>query len=210
MTKSRYLTLTNWGAYEIESDGRDITAVHPFAKDPDPSPIGQSLRAVRKSRVQRPAIRESWYREGPGSNPDRRGHEAFVEVDWEVALDMVAAELDRVRSEFGNQAIFGGSYGWASAGRFHHALSQIHRFLNAIGGYTYSVDDYSIAAGHVITPHIFGFSFDEFREHQPHFGEIAENTQLMVSFGGLAVKNSQVSYGGQGRHMFTDRPRDLS
>ena len=205
MTKSRYLTLTNWGAYEIESDGRDITAVHPFAKDPDPSPIGQSLRAVRKSRVQRPAIRESWYREGPGSNPDRRGHEAFVEVDWEVALDMVAAELDRVRSEFGNQAIFGGSYGWASAGRFHHALSQIHRFLNAIGGYTYSVDDYSIAAGHVITPHIFGFSFDEFREHQPHFGEIAENTQLMVSFGGLAVKNSQVSYGGQGRHMFTAR-----
>jgi biotin/methionine sulfoxide reductase len=32
-------------------------------------------------------------------------------------------------------AIFGGSYGWGSAGRFHHPQSQLHRFLNCIGGY---------------------------------------------------------------------------
>lgn len=205
MTTTRHRTLTNWGAYEVETDGHDITAVHPFAKDPDPSPIGQSLKAVRKSRVERPAIRESWLRDGPGSGRELRGHEPFVEVEWDVALDLVAAELDRVRSIYGNQAIFGGSYGWASAGRFHHAQSQIHRFLNSIGGYTYSVDDYSIAAGHVITPHIFGFSFDDFMDEQPHFVEISENTELVVAFGGMPVKNSQVQYGGQGRHMLTSR-----
>ncbi|HSL24759.1 MAG TPA: molybdopterin-dependent oxidoreductase [Acidimicrobiia bacterium] len=204
-TTTRHGTLTNWGAYEIETDGRDITAVHPFAKDPNPSPIGQSLKAVRKSRVERPAIRESWYRSGPGSNPERRGHEPFVEVEWDVALDLVAAELDRVRTEYGNQAIFGGSYGWASAGRFHHAQSQIHRFLNSIGGYTYSVDDYSIAAGHVITPYVFGLSFDDYMGEQPHFLEIAENTELVVAFGGMPIKNSQVQYGGQGRHLLADR-----
>jgi biotin/methionine sulfoxide reductase len=203
MATTRHRTLTNWGAYEVETDGHDITAVHPFAKDPDPSPIGQSLKAVRKSRIARPAIRESWYRHGPGANPEGRGHERFVEVEWDVALDMLAGELDRVRKTYGNQAIFGGSYGWASAGRFHHAQSQVHRFLNTIGGYTSSVDDYSIAAGHVITPHIFGLSFDDFVDEQPNFGEIAEHTDLMVSFGGLAVKNSQVNSGGQGRHMFS-------
>jgi biotin/methionine sulfoxide reductase len=205
MTTTRYRTLTNWGAYELETDGHDITAVHPFAKDPDPSPIGQSLRAVRRSRVAKPAIRESWFRGGPGSNPERRGQEPFVEVEWDVALDLVAAELNRIRTQYGNQAIFGGSYGWASAGRFHHALSQIHRFLNSIGGFTYSVDDYSIAAGHVITPHIFGFSFDDLMDEQPHFVEIAENTELVVAFGGMPLKNSQVSYGGQGRHMLSSR-----
>ena len=205
MTTTRHRTLTNWGAYEVETDGHDITAVHPFAKDPDPSPIGQSLRAVRKSRVERPAIRESWLRHGPGSNPEGRGHEPFVEVDWDTALDLVAAELDRVRTEYGNQAIFGGSYGWASAGRFHHALSQIHRFLSSIGGYTDSVDDYSIAAGHVITPHIFGLSFDEYMDEQPNFVEISEHTELVVAFGGMPVKNSQVQNGGQGRHMLTSR-----
>jgi biotin/methionine sulfoxide reductase len=205
MTSTRHLTLTNWGAYEVETNGTAITAVHPFAKDPDPSPIGQSLKAVRRSRVMRPSIRESWYRHGPGSNTERRGYEPFVEVGWDVALEMVAAELDRVRSDYGNEAIFGGSYGWASAGRFHHALSQVHRFLNSIGGYTYSVDDYSIAAGHVITPHIFGISFDDLVDEQPPFSEIAEHSQLVVCFGGMPIKNSQVSYGGQGRHMLATR-----
>ena len=205
MTTTRHRTLTNWGAYEVETDGREITAVHPFAKDPDPSPIGQSLKAVRRSRVERPAIRESWFRHGPGSRPELRGREPFVEVDWDVALDLLAAELDRVRTEHGNRAIFGGSYGWASAGRFHHAQSQIHRFLNSIGGYTYSVDDYSIAAGHVITPHVFGLSFDEYMDEQPHFVEISEHTELVVAFGGMPIKNSQVQYGGQGRHMLNSR-----
>ncbi|HXV71432.1 MAG TPA: molybdopterin-dependent oxidoreductase, partial [Acidimicrobiia bacterium] len=202
---TRHRTLTNWGAYEVETDGREITAVHPFAKDPDPSPIGQSLKAVRRSRVERPAIRESWFRHGPGSNPEGRGWEPFVEVEWDVALDLVAAELDRVRSEHGNQAIFGGSYGWASAGRFNHALSQVHRFLNSIGGYTYSVDDYSIAAGHVIIPHVFGYSLDDALDQMPPFAEIAENTELVVAFGGMPIKNSQVQYGGQGRHLLSSR-----
>ncbi len=205
MTTTRHGTLTNWGAYEIETDGHDITAVHPFAKDPDPSPIGQSLKAVRKSRVARPAIRESWYHHGPGAATDRRGWEPFVEVGWDEALDLLAGELDRVRKEHGNQAIYGGSYGWASAGRFHHAQSQVHRFLNSIGGYTYSVDDYSIAAGHVITPHVFGFSFDDYMDEQPSFAEIAEHSELVVAFGGMPIKNSQVHYGGIGRHMVRSR-----
>jgi biotin/methionine sulfoxide reductase len=198
---TRHGTLTNWWAYEIETDGREITAVHPFAKDPDPSPIGQSLKAVRRSRVARPAIRESWYRRGPGSSPERRGWEPFVEVEWDEALDLVAAELDRVRALHGNRAIYGGSYGWASAGRFHHAQSQVHRFLNTIGGYTSSVDDYSIAAGHVITPHVFGISFDDFVDEQPPFAQIAADTELVVAFGGMPLKNSQVHYGGVGRHL---------
>ena len=205
MGTTRHLTLTNWGAYDVETDGSEVTAVHPFAKDPDPSPIGQSLKAVRRSRVARPSIRESWYRSGPGSNNDRRGFEPFVEVDWEIALDMVAAEIDRVRSEHGNQAIYGGSYGWASAGRFHHAVGQVHRFLNSIGGYTSSVDNYSIAAGIVVTPHIFGLSFDDLVDQQPQFPEIAEHTELIVGFGGMPIKNSQVSYGGQGRHLLSSR-----
>ena len=205
MSTTRHGTLTNWGAYEIETDGHDIVAVHPFAKDPDPSPIGQSLKAVRESRVARPSIRESWFRHGPGSNPAGRGFEPFVEVEWEVALDLLASELERVRTAHGNQAIYGGSYGWASAGRFHHAQSQVHRFLNSIGGYTSSVFDYSIAAGHVITPHIFGMSFDDYVDEQPSFAEIAENTELVVAFGGMPIKNSQVQYGGQGRHMLSSR-----
>jgi biotin/methionine sulfoxide reductase len=48
-----------------------------------------------------------------------------------------------VRRQHGNGAIYGGSYGWSIAGRFHHAQSQVHRFLNAAGGYVASFASYS-------------------------------------------------------------------
>ena len=55
-------------------------------------------------------------------------------VSWDEALDLIAGELARVRERYGNPAIFGGSYGWASAGRLHHARTRLHRFLWALGG----------------------------------------------------------------------------
>ena len=55
-------------------------------------------------------------------------------------------ELRRVYATHGPRAIFGGSYGWASAGRFHDAQHQIHRFLNLAGGYVRSVNSYSSGA----------------------------------------------------------------
>src|SRR3546814_20678825 len=60
----------------------------------------------------------------------------------------------RVKQDFGNSSIFGGSYGWSSAGRFHHAQSQVHRFLNIMGGYVSSRDTYSLGAGRAIMPYV--------------------------------------------------------
>lgn len=199
MTERR-LTVTHWGAFEVEADGQSVTAVHPFAKDPDPSPIGRSLEAVGRARVSRPSVRQSWLEEGPGSRTELRGVEPFVEVSWERALDLVAAELDRVRTEHGNTAIFGGSYGWGSAGRFHHAQSQIYRFMATIGGHTTKVDTYSTAAASVIVPHVVGKDFRSLQAELTSWPVIAEHTGLIVAFGGIPSKNSQAQHGGQGRH----------
>ena len=198
---SRHLTVTHWGAYELESDGTDILAVLPFAEDPEPSPIGHSLKDVARSRVARPSIRRSWLVDGPGAATERRGADPFVEVDWDTALDLVAGELDRVRGRFGNEAIFGGSYGWASAGRFHHAQSQLGRFLASIGGYTSKVDTYSHAAAEVLIPHVLGMSYRELQMAHTSWPVIAEHTDLIVTFGGIPAKNAQVQSGGHGRHL---------
>ena len=198
---NRRLTVTHWGAYELESDGTRIQAVHPFSEDPDPSPIGQSLRNVADSRVMRPSIRRSWMEHGPGAATNRRGAEPFVEVDWDTALDLVAGELNRVRTSYGNEAIFGGSYGWASAGRFHHAQSQLSRFLATIGGYTSKVDTYSHAAAEVIVPHVLGMSYPELQAAHTSWPVMADHTDLIVTLGGIPVKNAQVQSGGHGRHL---------
>ena len=72
-------------------------------------------------------------------------------------LPLLAGELRRVHEAHGPEAIFGGSYGWSSAGRFHHAQSQIHRFLNTtFGGYVRSVNSYSAGASSVTLPHVLG------------------------------------------------------
>eukprot|EP01034_Spumella_vulgaris_P011902 gene11902-15143_t len=157
MTHQRTLTAAHWGVYEVEYDDKgQATKLHPFSKDPDPSPIGLHMLSdeVARMRVRRPAFRKSWIEHGPGSKSDKRGQEPFVEVPWDEALDMVSAELKRVKDAHSNRAIFGGSYGWSSAGRFHHAQSQVHRFLNALGGYVRHQDSYSLGAARVLMPHI--------------------------------------------------------
>ena len=194
------LTLTHWGAYELETEESSIRAVRPFQDDPNPSPIGYSMVDVERCRVRMPSVRESWLEGGPGNAPERRGKDRFVEVGWDRALDLVAGELDRVCNEFGNEAIYAGSYGWASAGRFHHAPTQLHRFMNLIGGYTRSVNTYSLAAAEVILPHVLGMGWWRFQTALTSWDVIAEHTDLVVAFGGIPLKNSQVDHGGIGRH----------
>lgn len=200
-TNSKIRTAAHWGVYEITADPSGGLSIKGAAEDLDPSPIGVHMAsdALKAVRIARPAIRKSWLEEGPGSNPHLRGREPFVEVEWDVALDLLAQEFKRVTTTFGNEAIFGGSYGWASAGRFHHAQSQVHRFLNLIGGYVSHVDSYSLGAGKVILPHIIGGLSPLLNQHTS-WDVMAENTKLFVTFGGIPVKNAQISQGGPGRH----------
>lgn len=195
------LTAAHWGVYRTEvADGR-IRAFHPFERDPAPSPIMQGYLDTIDSplRIKAPMVRKAWLDGGRDSAPNRDGTGSFVKISWDEAEKLGAEELDRVRKAFGNQAIYGGSYGWASAGRFHHAQSQLHRFLNCIGGYTRSVNSYSLAAGEVILSHIIGDAAS-FIHAPPAWQSVVEHSGLIVAFGGMPVRNSQISAGGTGYH----------
>ena len=206
MTHQRTLTAAHWGVYEVEYDDKGQAAkLHPFSKDPDPSPIGLHMLSdeVARLRVRRPAFRKGWLERGPGASSDRRGQEPFVEVPWDEALDLVAAELKRVKDKHTNRAIFGGSYGWSSAGRFHHAQSQVHRFLNAIGGYVRHMDSYSLGAARVLMPHIVAGMEDLMSMHTT-WNVLAEHCKLFVTFGGAPRKNAQINAGGAMVHRLKD------
>ncbi len=192
--------MSHWGAFRVTVEDDAIVSVEGHPDDPAPSPLlGNFVEGARsEARVMRPAVRRGWLERGPGPD-DRRGADEFVEVEWGEALDLVAGELQRVRAEQGNEAIFGGSYGWASAGRFHHAQSQLHRFLNCIGGYTASVNSYSLGSSEVILPHVVGGA-DEVLRRATTWKAILDNTELVVAFGGMNVKNAFVSPGGVTRH----------
>ncbi|MBX9699303.1 MAG: molybdopterin-dependent oxidoreductase, partial [Acetobacteraceae bacterium] len=195
------LTVAHWGVYEVELEAGRAVALHPFREDPDPSPIGLHMLApeLERLRVTRPAIRKGWLEGDRGGHTARRGTESFVQVEWDTALDLVAGELARVRAAHGNAAIFGGSYGWASAGRFHHAQSQVHRFLNSIGGYVRHVDSYSLGAARVLLPHILA-TMEEVQVMHTSFPVLEEHCRLFLAFGGVPAKNAQISAGGAVEH----------
>lgn len=192
---------SHWGVFSAGwKDGRLIVKPHP--NDPDPNPIIENFPDAihHKARVTRPMVRQGWLEDGP-SPSKRRGVDKFIPVSWEKALELVANELHRVNNTYGNDAIFGGSYGWSSAGRFHHAQSQVHRFLNTtLGGYVRSVNSYSAGASAVILPYILGTQ-DEVARRNVTWEQIIEHTDIVLAFGGMALKNTRTASGGISRHI---------
>ena len=106
-------------------------------------------------RVAQPMVRREWLENGYRSDTSGRGVEPFVAVQWDTALDLAAAEIDRVRTEHGNEAIYASS-GWASAGTFHSAATQLKRFFNDAGGFVDQVTNYSFGSASVIVPRVTG------------------------------------------------------
>lgn len=195
------LNSSHWGAFEpILVDGR-VSEVRAFARDPDPSPMLRSIpdTLYDRSRVMQPAIRAGWLKGGPGRSSQLRGKDHYISVSWERALDLVADEIKRVIRDHGNEAIFAGSYGWGSAGKFHHARSHLQRFLGGVGGFTGARDTYSNAAGTVLVRNVLG-STQAMNGPGTSWKSVAENSDLVVMFGGLPIRNTQVAPGGMGEH----------
>src|SRR5215475_6364110 len=196
MPVARFPSLAHWGAFTaLVEDGR-LVGCEPFARDPAPSTMLNSMPGMVHSplRIARPAIRDGWRAGKP-----RTGADTFHEVSWDEALDTVARELRRVRESYGHASIFGGSYGWSSAGRVHHARSLVRKFLFLGGGCVDQVANYSFGAAQFILPRVIG-TFQPVSGDVTDWSSVVKHTRLVLAFGGLATKNGQVTSGGAGAH----------
>ncbi|MAV46384.1 MAG: hypothetical protein CBC49_008520 [Alphaproteobacteria bacterium TMED89] len=202
-SKHSALTSSHWGAGIVETDGTRITAVHPYAADPAPNRLNENIPGslYGTSRIRRPAVRASWLEHGAQRRAGTRGQDAFVEVEWDAALELIAGEIRRVREQHGNGSIFAGSYGWSSAGRVHHAQSLLKRFLNTQGGFVRSEGNYSYNAALVLMPYIS----EDYRLSiidSTRWSVVEKHSELVLAFGGLAERNTAVCDGGLTFHRF--------
>ena len=193
-------TASHWGVYNVALDGDAVADVQPFALDANPSPLIHGLPAIVRGgpRVARPAARAGYLRHGPGRTNGERGLEPFVEISWDRALRLVADELRRVRERHGDASVYGGSYGWASAGRLHHSPSLVKRFLGLGGGCTDKLGNHSFGAALVTMPHVIGRH--DITRMTSDWPVVVAHTRLMVLFGGAHPKNMQIDSGGVTRH----------
>lgn len=192
-------TAFHWGAAEFRNGPAGLV-LGGRAQDPAPSRLLANVASAARhpARVSRPHVRRGWLKNGPG--PDaRRGRDGHVAMDWPEVIGLLGDELHRVYDRHGPAAVFGGSYGWSSAGRFHHAQSQVHRFLNTLGGYVRSLNTYSSGASEVLWPHVFGMSLGEYLDRCTSWDRL-QGTEVFLCFGGMAAKNLDVAPGGLGAH----------
>ncbi len=208
MAAEQKISLCHWGAFVATIEDGRIVKAEPFpGSNASPEMIGAWPDLVYSPlRVTKPVVRKSFFTERGRADGRLRGREPFIEVSWDDALALVTEELQRVRDERGATGLFGGSYGWSSAGRFHHARTQLRRFLAAGGGFVDQFGNYSWGAAQAILPHVLG-DFEAVSEAATAWPTIIDNAELVVAFGGLNAKNWAVTAGGAGHHGLTDWTR---
>lgn len=188
------MSASHFGVFAPVVENGRFVGVRPFSGDPAPNAMIQAYpsRVYSKSRVTQPMVRKSYLEHGPGSRTDLRGAEDFVPVSWDRAIELVAGELTRVKTQYGNQSIYGGSYGWHSVGKLHVPQTLLHRMLNLNGGYTDILGDYSTGASQVIMPHVVGTI--EVYEQQTAWPVLLENTDLIVLWGADLIKSNRIGW----------------
>ena len=188
---------THWGTYTHEKNNNK-PKLNYWSKDLNPTKFGLDFinAAQDNLRISQPYIRKGWLEK----NKTSRGKDIFIPVSWNKAIAYASKELLKIKKRYGNESIYAGSYGWASAGRFHHAKSQLNRFFNLFGGFSHSVQSYSYAAAQTILPHVIGKTLYELLDDHTSWNALSKKTELILMFGGMPLKNSQISSGGVGKH----------
>ncbi|WP_245869238.1 DMSO/selenate family reductase complex A subunit, partial [Vibrio fujianensis] len=138
-------------------------------------------------------------------NPDRlkypmkrigaRGEGKFKRISWDEATTIVANELKRVISTYGNEAIYY-QYGSGTTGANLQGRNTCKRLLNLAGGFLDMHNTYSEAQLNRIQPFVFGQAGNIYgTEQQTLFSEI-RHSDLVVMFG-QNLAETRMSGGGQ-------------
>ena len=192
---------SHWGAFSVFVGDRGVEIL-PHPRDRDPSALLGNIPAAvsHRARIARPMIRRGWLERGPGPDRSARPRRIRARSRGPKRSTSSPRNCDGSTPRMGRAAIFGGSYGWASAGRFHDAQHQIHRFLNLAGGYVRSVNSYSSGAATVILPHVIGPQ-GAVAGNNVSWAELVAESALVLAFGGMALKNNDVGGGGTSQHI---------
>lgn len=153
--ETRYVNATNSGPVFVYVKDRRIVRMTPIGFDADDPPAwtiearGRTFSPPRRTtttchtlasksmvyspdRLLYPMRRVDFDPDGE-RNPQNRGKSGYVRISWDEALDLVVAEIRRVKRVHGHGAILnshGSHHTWGNIGCY---VSAFNRFMNAIG-----------------------------------------------------------------------------
>jgi len=156
----------------------------------------ERARVYSADRLKYPLIREDFDSHGD-RHTENRGKSGYRRASWEEALDLIAAEMKRIRQNYGPSAIMSRPSSHHNWGNFGYRTSVWARFFNLIG-FTEIVDNPDSWEGwHWGATHAYGFFWRLGLPEQYDLLEDAlKHTELIVHWGNDPDSTHGV-YGGQ-------------
>ncbi len=161
------------------------------------STFDQAFRRIvyASNRVKYP-LKRVGFEPGGKSSVENRGKGEFVRITWDEAFDILASELKRMKTTYGNSAIAMKDSGHGIAARLH--TRKIDRFLTVFGGHTPLVRNTDSAEGFFWGGyHHCGFMFNP----TGYLGgcldvleDVLQNTKLLVVW----AEDALTTYEGEG------------
>ena len=196
MTRTDKLVAAHWGVARVRmTDGRP--ALVPIVEDMRPSERMADYLAGRDGaeRLLAPKVREGYLRacrEGrdPALTREGRGREAFVEVEWEEALELAARAIERTYADHGPSAVWGRSYGWKNTGEVNNPIGLLRRLLMLKGGFVQTFNSYSTAAIAAIQKVIAGSGDPDV----PPAAEVLEHAERVILWGADPVVTNDIAW----------------
>jgi molybdopterin guanine dinucleotide-containing S/N-oxide reductase-like protein len=185
---------TDAPSWKIEARGKKFI---PFRKVCLPAyALTERARAYSSDRIRYPLIRVDFDPQGE-RHPENRGKSGYRQISWDEALDLIAAEMQRIRSQYGPSAIMSRPSSHHNWGNFGYRTSVWARFFNLIG-FTEILDNPDSWEGwHWGATHTYGFFWRFGLPEQYDLLEDAlKNTELIIQWGNDPDSTHGV-YGGQ-------------
>ena len=140
------------------------------------------VRACLRGRSFRKRVYNPDRLKYPMKRVGKRGEGRFARISWDEAFDTIADNLKRIKSNYGNEAIYlnycTGTLGGTVAKSWPPAATPIARLMNCWGGYLNHYGDYSTAQIAVSLPYLYGGTW----AGNNCTSDII-NTRLIVNFG---------------------------
>ena len=170
-----------------------------------PFTLGYKNRIFSPNRVKYPLKRVDWDPSGaPGStgpggrNAQNRGSSGYVRISWDEAAEIVAAEILRVKEQYGMAGILAQADGHAETKVVHAAHGCNRALLGLLGGYTLQERNPDSWEGwYWGAKHVWGCEPVGKGAYQSNLiPDIAEHSQMLV-YAGCDPETTTWGWGGQ-------------
>ncbi|MGG7048561.1 MULTISPECIES: molybdopterin-dependent oxidoreductase, partial [unclassified Campylobacter] len=187
------LGANRYGTYYAKIKDNKITNIEPFSPNQGLFELNLAMQDVlhHSSRVKHPYVRKSFLADPANPKPELRGKEEFVQVSWDVALDLTAHSLKQAYEKHGASAVYGESYFWGANGRVSNGRRCVRRMLDLMGGFVSESGDYSLGAGIVVFERFLGR--DVYFPVTDNWQAVLKNAKNVVFWGANPLVTSEIS-----------------